>query len=85
VAALGFGDGSLADVMLGLLILAAGLESLAGVCIGCHLFRLLMRAGLIPEKVCEGVRGHLGAAPDGVCRLPARVASRSREGTAQLP
>jgi hypothetical protein len=53
VAALGFGVNWLADGLLVMLILAAGLESLAGVCVGCHLFRLLMRMGVIPEDVCE--------------------------------
>jgi hypothetical protein len=53
VSALGFGDGSLADPLLVMLIAAAALESLAGVCLGCHLFRALMRTGLIPAEVCE--------------------------------
>jgi hypothetical protein len=53
VAALGFGDGPLADVLLVMLILAAALESLLGLCLGCHLFRVLMRTGLIPADVCE--------------------------------
>ena len=34
------------------LIAAAGLESILGFCVGCRLFALLMRAGLIPESVC---------------------------------
>lgn len=53
VAALAFGDHTLADGLLVMLILAAGLESLVGLCVGCHVFRLLMRAGLVPETVCE--------------------------------
>ena len=32
---------------------AAGLESVFGYCIGCKLFGLLMRAGVVPESVCE--------------------------------
>jgi hypothetical protein len=31
---------------------AAGLESIFGYCIGCKIFRLLMRAGLVPEAMC---------------------------------
>jgi hypothetical protein len=52
VAALGFGSHSTADVLLGLLVIAAGLESIFAVCLGCHIFGLLMRAGLIPAEVC---------------------------------
>ena len=38
--------------VLGVLILAAGLESLAGVCLGCTMFAWLIRAGWVPESVC---------------------------------
>lgn len=41
-----------ADVLLGLLVIAAGLESILGFCIGCKTFGLLMRAGLVPDQVC---------------------------------
>lgn len=53
VAALGFGDGTLADVLLALVIVAATLEAGFGLCLGCRAFALLMRAGLIPAHVCE--------------------------------
>jgi hypothetical protein len=52
VAALGFGADTLADVLLALLVLAAGLESIFALCVGCRLFALLMRAGLVPAGVC---------------------------------
>ena len=52
VAVLGFGANGLADVLLAALILAAGLESIFGYCLGCQVFALLMRAGVIPEHVC---------------------------------
>jgi hypothetical protein len=39
-------------VVLALVIPAAALESLAGYCLGCQVFALLMRAGLVPEEVC---------------------------------
>lgn len=42
-----------AQIVLGLLIVAASLEAFAGYCLGCRTFALLMRAGLIPESVCE--------------------------------
>ncbi len=35
------------------LITAAGLEAFLGFCIACRLFPLLMKAGLIPEHVCQ--------------------------------
>jgi hypothetical protein len=41
-----------ASVLLVLLVVAAGLESLAGICLGCTMFGLLMRTGLVPESVC---------------------------------
>lgn len=42
-----------AQVLLGLIIVAAALESIAGFCVGCTIFGWLMRAGVIPESVCE--------------------------------
>jgi hypothetical protein len=41
-----------ADVLLALLVVAAGLESILAFCLGCQVFGLLMRAGLIPESIC---------------------------------
>lgn len=43
----------LAQVALGLLVVAASLEAFAGICLGCWAFGLLMRAGVIPASVCE--------------------------------
>jgi hypothetical protein len=53
VLALGFGLHTAAYVVLGLLIVAATLESVFGLCLGCKIFALLMRTGVIPEEVCE--------------------------------
>jgi hypothetical protein len=53
VLALGFGLTTAAYVVLGLLIVAATLESVFGLCLGCKAFAVLMRAGIIPEEVCE--------------------------------
>jgi hypothetical protein len=39
--------------LLGLIVVAAGLESIVGFCIGCTLFAGLMRLGMIPEETCE--------------------------------
>ena len=41
-----------AAVVLAALVVAAGLESLGGVCLGCIAFGWLMRAGLVPQSVC---------------------------------
>ncbi len=47
------GDHTAADVVLALFVVAAGLESIFAVCLGCQVFALLMRAGLVPASVCE--------------------------------
>jgi Domain of unknown function (DUF4395) len=41
-----------AQVLLGLMIIAAGLESIFAYCIGCKMFAGLMKIGVIPEEVC---------------------------------
>ncbi|HLY47959.1 MAG TPA: DUF4395 domain-containing protein [Solirubrobacteraceae bacterium] len=46
------GDHLVADVLLGLLVIASGLESIFAYCLGCRIFALLMRAGLVPAQVC---------------------------------
>jgi hypothetical protein len=38
---------------VGLIAVAATLESAFALCLGCKLFALLMRIGVIPESVCE--------------------------------
>ena len=40
------------EVVLGLLGVAAFLESALGLCLGCKIFALLMRMGVVPESVC---------------------------------
>jgi hypothetical protein len=52
IAALGFGAHGLADGLLVLLVIAAALESILAFCVGCQIFGLLMRVGLVPEEVC---------------------------------
>jgi hypothetical protein len=48
----GFDAFGAAQVVLGLLVVAASLEGFAGYCLGCQAFGLLMRIGVIPETVC---------------------------------
>ena len=42
-----------ARVVLALLVVAATLESVFALCLGCKVFALLMRAGVVPQEVCE--------------------------------
>jgi hypothetical protein len=53
VLALGFALDTAADVLTGMLVVAATLESVFALCLGCRIFALLMRAGLVPEETCE--------------------------------
>jgi hypothetical protein len=53
VVALGFGLTAEADVLTAMLVLAATLESAFALCLGCQVFALLMRIGLVPEETCE--------------------------------
>jgi hypothetical protein len=52
VVALALGAHGVVEALLVLLAIAAGLESVLAFCVGCHIFGLLMRAGVIPEAVC---------------------------------
>ena len=47
------GHWTAARVVLGLLIVAATLEAVFAFCLGCKVFALLMRAGVVPPEVCE--------------------------------
>lgn len=47
------GFGLAAQIVVGLLIVAAFLEFAFGLCLGCIGFGLLQRAGIIPDSVCE--------------------------------
>jgi hypothetical protein len=42
-----------ARVVVALLATAAFLEAAVGLCLGCRAFALLMKAGLVPDTVCE--------------------------------
>jgi hypothetical protein len=52
VAWLGFGSTTAAYVLVGMILVAASLEAFAGYCLGCKVFGVLMRVGLIPESAC---------------------------------
>jgi hypothetical protein len=48
-----FGNITVALVLVAAILFAATLESVLAYCIGCKVFALLMRAGIIPPEVCE--------------------------------
>jgi Domain of unknown function (DUF4395) len=53
VAYFGFGSSGAAYVLLGAILVAATLESVFAFCVGCAIFGLLMRWGVIPDEVCD--------------------------------
>lgn len=53
VLALALDRWAAAEVVLALLAGAAFLEAAFAFCVGCRVFALLMRAGVIPAEVCE--------------------------------
>ncbi|MEQ1787141.1 MAG: DUF4395 domain-containing protein [Acidimicrobiales bacterium] len=63
VLTFGFDRFDAAQVVLGVLVVAASLEAFAGICLGCKAFALLMRAGVIPREVCESCDDLWGRAP----------------------
>ena len=66
VLALGFGEVTAAYVLLSLVVIAATLESVFGLCLGCTIFAALMRAGVIPAEVCERCDDIWGRGPEPV-------------------
>ena len=59
----GLGYWTAAEVVLALLASAAFLESAFGLCLGCKVFAVLMRAGVVPEDVCERCNDIWATAP----------------------
>ena len=49
----GFGFTFAAFVLVGMILIAASLEAFVGFCLGCKIFAVLMRLGILPESVCE--------------------------------
>lgn len=48
-----FGLTGAAYVLVAMIVVAAGLEAVFAVCLGCQLFALLMRWGVVADDVCE--------------------------------
>jgi hypothetical protein len=53
IAYFGLGSKLVASVLVALIIVAATLESVFALCLGCKAFAVLMRLGVIPEAVCD--------------------------------
>ena len=53
VVSLALGQPVATQALLGLMIVAAGLEAVFAFCIGCRIFAGLMRLGVIPASTCE--------------------------------
>ena len=51
-------------VVVGSLAAAASLESLAGYCLGCRIFAVLMRVRWVPEEVCTACSDILERRPE---------------------
>jgi hypothetical protein len=49
----GYGETDAAFVLVALIVVAATLESVFALCLGCRVFAGLMRLGVIPDEVCE--------------------------------
>ena len=65
VAHFAFGATTVALVLVAAITVAATLESVFAYCLGCKVFALLMRAGVIPEDTCEACND-LALRPAGV-------------------
>ena len=57
------GEWTAAEVMLALLGCAAFLESAFAICLGCMTFGVLIRAGVVPDEVCERCNNIWAATP----------------------
>jgi hypothetical protein len=58
------GHGGIAAALLVMLVTFASMEAAIGLCVGCKMFALLMRAGLVPEQIClecSDIRARIGA------------------------
>lgn len=53
VASLALGWHAVGTVLLAVMVVFATLESVFGICVGCKIFAVLMRFGVIPPETCE--------------------------------
>jgi hypothetical protein len=55
------GQHTAAFALVGVIVVFASLEAFLGLCVGCKVFYLGMRLGLVPASVCEQCANVLGA------------------------
>ncbi|MGH9134397.1 MAG: DUF4395 domain-containing protein [Ilumatobacteraceae bacterium] len=75
-----------ARILIGVLALAAFLEAALGLCLGCRVFAVLMRAGVIPETVCDECNDFWARRPDasrGSSRWSPGVVEHQTEGVTE--
>ncbi len=77
LVALLVGAAGLAAVLVGLVVVAATLESVLAICLGCRIFALLMRAGIIPPEVCLACSDLSGRLATATATATATAASAS--------
>lgn len=53
IVAWALGASTMVTVLLAMLVVAATLESVFAICLGCIAFSGLMKVGIIPQEVCE--------------------------------
>lgn len=70
----GFDRFGAAQWVLAALVVAASLEAFAGFCLGCKMFALLMRVGVIPAEVCEACNDIWARRADRVPGIPTPTA-----------
>jgi hypothetical protein len=63
IAHFAFGATTLAYVLVGMIVVAATLESVFAICLGCIIFGGLMQVGIVPDEVCERCNSIWGDAP----------------------
>ncbi len=59
----GFSATTAAFVLVGMITIAATLESVFAFCLGCKVFAVLMRAGVISDEICERCNNIWGDTP----------------------
>jgi len=63
IAYYAFGNTVVAYVLVGMIVVAATLESVFALCLGCKIFAVLIRLGVIPEEICERCNDIWAGAP----------------------
>ncbi|MGC1406712.1 MAG: DUF4395 family protein, partial [Candidatus Dormiibacterota bacterium] len=71
-----FGLTTVTYILLAGVVVAATLESVFALCLGCKIFAVLMRIGVIPEEVCAACADIWGPAAREL-RAPSAVAPGS--------